>query len=194
MVIAILALQGAFIEHEKVLKKLNVDYFEIRKKEDLNKPMDGLIIPGGESTTIGKLLFDLDLFDILKNKIINGLPVFGTCAGMILLAKKIDNQEQTYFSTMDIEVMRNAYGRQLGSFYTLGKFDNMENIKMTFIRAPYVKEVFNDTKILATIDNHIVAVRQNNQLAISFHPELTDEVRVHQYFINMIKENKNFKD
>ncbi len=194
MVIAILALQGAFIEHEKVLKKLNVDYFEIRKKEDLNKPMDGLIIPGGESTTIGKLLFDLDLFDILKNKIINGLPVFGTCAGMILLAKKIDNQEQTYFSTMDIEVIRNAYGRQLGSFYTLGKFDNMENIKMTFIRAPYVKEVFNDTKILATIDNHIVAVRQNNQLAISFHPELTDEVRVHQYFINMIKENKNFKD
>ena len=194
MVIAILALQGAFIEHEKVLKKLNVDYFEIRKKEDLNKPMDGLIIPGGESTTIGKLLFDLDLFDILKNKIINGLPVFGTCAGMILLAKKIDNQEQTYFSTMDIEVMRNAYGRQLGSFYTLGEFDNMKDVKMTFIRAPYVKEVFNDTKILATIDNHIVAVRQNNQLAISFHPELTDEVRVHQYFINMIKENKNFKD
>lgn len=194
MVIAILALQGAFIEHEKVLKKLNVDYFEIRKKADLNKPMDGLIIPGGESTAIGKLLFDLDIFDILKNKIINGLPVFGTCAGMILLAKKIDNQEQTYFATMDIEVIRNAYGRQLGSFYTLGKFDNMENIKMTFIRAPYVKEVFNDTKILATIDNHIVAVRQNNQLAISFHPELTDEVRVHQYFINMIKENKNFKD
>ena len=194
MVIAILALQGAFIEHEKVLKKLNVDYFEIRKKEDLNKPMDGLIIPGGESTTIGKLLFDLDLFDILKNKIINELPVFGTCAGMILLAKKIDNQEQTYFSTMDIEVIRNAYGRQLGSFYTLGQFADMKDVKMTFIRAPYVKEVFNDTKILATIDNHIVAVRQNNQLAISFHPELTDEVRVHQYFINMIKENKNFKD
>lgn len=194
MVIAILALQGAFIEHEKVLKKLNVDYFEIRKKEDLNKPMDGLIIPGGESTTIGKLLFDLDLFDILKNKIINGLPVFGTCAGMILLAKKIDNQEQTYFSTMDIEVIRNAYGRQLGSFYTLGQFADMKDVKMTFIRAPYVKEIFNDTKILATIDNHIVAVRQNNQLAISFHPELTDEVRVHQYFINMIKENKNFKD
>lgn len=194
MVIAILALQGAFIEHEKVLKKLNVDYFEIRKKEDLNKPMDGLIIPGGESTTIGKLLFDLDLFDILKNKIINGLPVFGTCAGMILLAKKIDNQEQTYFSTMDIEVIRNAYGRQLESFYTLGQFADMKDVKMTFIRAPYVKEVFNDTKILATIDNHIVAVRQNNQLAISFHPELTDEVRVHQYFINMIKENKNFKD
>lgn len=194
MVIAILALQGAFIEHEKVLKKLNVDYFEIRKKEDLNKPMDGLIIPGGESTTIGKLLFDLDLFDILKNKIINGLPVFGTCAGMILLAKKIDNQEQTYFATMDIEVIRNAYGRQLGSFYTLGKFDNMENIKMTFIRAPYVKQVFNDAKVLSIIDNRIVAVRQNNQLAISFHPELTDEVRVHQYFINMIKENKNFKD
>ncbi len=194
MVIAILALQGAFIEHEKILKKLNVDYFEIRKKEDLNKPMDGLIIPGGESTAIGKLLFDLDIFDILKNKIINGLPVFGTCAGMILLAKKIDNQEQTYFATMDIEVMRNAYGRQLGSFYTLGQFADMKDVKMTFIRAPYVKEVFNDTKILATIDNHIVAVRQNNQLAISFHPELTDEVRVHQYFINMIKENKNFKD
>lgn len=190
MVIAILALQGAFIEHEMILKKLNVDYFEIRKKEDLNKPMDGLIIPGGESTTIGKLLFDLDIFDILKNKIINGLPVFGTCAGMILLAKKIDNQEQTYFATMDIEVIRNAYGRQLGSFYTLGKFDNMENIKMTFIRAPYVKQVFNDTKVLSIIDNHIVAVRQNNQLAISFHPELNDEIRIHQFFIKMIEENK----
>lgn len=189
MVIAILALQGAFIEHEMILKKLNVDYFEIRKKEDLNKPMDGLIIPGGESTTIGKLLFDLDIFDILKNKIINGLPVFGTCAGMILLAKKIDNQEQTYFATMDIEVIRNAYGRQLGSFYTLGKFDNMENIKMTFIRAPYVKQVFNDAKVLSIIDNRIVAVRQGNQLAISFHPELTDEIRIHQYFINMIEEN-----
>lgn len=194
MVIAILALQGAFIEHEKVLKKLNVDYFEIRKKEDLNKPMDGLIIPGGESTAIGKLLFDLDIFDILKNKIINGLPVFGTCAGMILLAKKIDNQEQTYFATMDIEVIRNAYGKQLGSFYTLGQFADMKDVKMTFIRAPYVKQVFNDAKVLSIIDNHIVAVRQNNQLAISFHPELTDEVRVHQYFINMIKENKNFKD
>ncbi len=189
MVIAILALQGAFIEHEMILKKLNVDYFEIRKKEDLNKPIDGLIIPGGESTTIGKLLFDLDIFDILKNKIINGLPVFGTCAGMILLAKKIDNQEQTYFATMDIEVMRNAYGRQLGSFYTLGKFDNMENIKMTFIRAPYVKQVFNDAKVLSIIDNRIVAVRQGNQLAISFHPELTDEIRIHRYFINMIEEN-----
>ena len=189
MVIAILALQGAFIEHEMILKKLNVAYFEIRKKEDLNKPMDGLIIPGGESTTIGKLLFDLDIFDILKNKIINGLPVFGTCAGMILLAKKIDNQEQTYFATMDIEVLRNAYGRQLGSFYTLGKFDNMENIKMTFIRAPYVKQVFNNAKVLSIIDNHIVAVRQGNQLAISFHPELTDEIRIHQYFINMIEEN-----
>lgn len=194
MVIAILALQGAFIEHEKVLKKLNVDYFEIRKKEDLNKPMDGLIIPGGESTTIGKLLFDLDLFDILKNKIINGLPVFGTCAGMILLAKKIDNQEQTYFATMDIEVIRNAYGRQLGSFYTLGQFADMKDVKMTFIRAPYVKEVFNDTKILATIDNHIVAVRQNNQLAISFHPELNDEIRIHQFFIKMIEENKKSKE
>lgn len=194
MVIAILALQGAFIEHEMILKKLNVDYFEIRKKEDLNKPMDGLIIPGGESTTIGKLLFDLDIFDILKNKIINGLPVFGTCAGMILLAKKIDNQEQTYFATMDIEVMRNAYGRQLGSFYTLGKFDNMENIKMTFIRAPYVKQVFNDAKVLSIIDNRIVAVRQGNQLAISFHPELTDEIRIHQFFIKMIEENKKSKE
>ena len=113
---------------------------------------------------------------------------------MILLAKKIDNQEQTYFSTMDIEVIRNAYGRQLGSFYTLGQFADMKDVKMTFIRAPYVKQVFNDAKVLSIIDNRIVAVRQNNQLAISFHPELTDEVRVHQYFINMIKENKNFKD
>ena len=194
MVIGVLALQGAFIEHENILKKLGVDFFEIRKKEDLNQEMDGLIIPGGESTTIGKLLFDLDLFSRLKKMIVNGLPVFGTCAGMILLAKKITDQDQTYFATMDIEVTRNAYGRQLGSFYTLGQFADMKDVKMTFIRAPYVKEVFNDTKILATIDNHIVAVRQNNQLAISFHPELNDEIRIHQFFIKMIEENKKSKE
>lgn len=194
MVIGVLALQGAFIEHENILKKLGVDFFEIRKKEDLNQEMDGLIIPGGESTTIGKLLFDLDLFSRLKKMIVNGLPVFGTCAGMILLAKKITDQDQTYFATMDIEVTRNAYGRQLGSFFTLGEFDSIKDIKMTFIRAPYVKEVNQDVEVLSIIDNHIVAVKQNNQLAISFHPELNDEIRIHQFFIKMIEENKKSKE
>lgn len=194
MVIGVLALQGAFIEHENILKKLGVDFFEIRKKEDLNQEMDGLIIPGGESTTIGKLLFDLDLFSRLKKMIVNGLPVFGTCAGMILLAKKITDQDQTYFATMDIEVTRNAYGRQLGSFFTLGEFDSIKDIKMTFIRAPYVKEVNQDVEVLSIIDDHIVAVKQNNQLAISFHPELNDEIRIHQFFIKMIEENKKSKE
>lgn len=194
MVIGVLALQGAFIEHENILKKLDVDFFEIRKKEDLNQEMDGLIIPGGESTTIGKLLFDLDLFSRLKKMIVNGLPVFGTCAGMILLAKKITDQDQTYFATMDIEVTRNAYGRQLGSFFTLGEFDSIKDIKMTFIRAPYVKEVNQDVEVLSIIDDHIVAVKQNNQLAISFHPELNDEIRIHQFFIKMIEENKKSKE
>ena len=189
MVIAILALQGAFIEHEKVLKKLNVDYFEIRKKEDLNKPMDGLIIPGGESTTIGKLLFDLDLFDILKNKIINGLPVFGTCAGMILLAKKIDNQEQTYFSTMDIEVIRNAYGRQLGSFHIIEEMKGLGKVPMTFIRAPYIESVQEGVDILSKVNDHIIAVQYKNQLALAFHPELDEDDSIHQYFINMIKKS-----
>lgn len=190
MVIAVLALQGAFLEHEKMLEKLGVDYFEIRNKKDLEKDFDGLILPGGESTVMGKLLKDLGLFDKLKEKIQNGLFVFGTCAGMILLAKKLNNDTRVHFGLMDIEVKRNAYGRQLGSFYTDDNFKGVGIVPMVFIRGPYVEKVSDNVEVLSIVKGDIVAVRQNNMLATSYHPELTNDTRVHEYFINMIKGEK----
>lgn len=190
MVIAVLALQGAFIEHEKMLSKLGIDYFEIRKKSDLKRHMDGIILPGGESTAIGKLLKDLDIYDELKEKIQNGLPAFGTCAGMILLAKTISNDDKTHLAVMDIEVRRNAYGRQLGSFITTSTFANIEKVPMVFIRAPYIEKVGKDVEIISKVDGNIVAARQNNMLVTSYHPELTDDESVHKYFIKMIGDKK----
>ena len=190
MKIGILALQGAFIEHKYMLDKLGVESFEIRQKKDLENNMDGLILPGGESSVMGKLLRDLDLFDILKNKIENGLPVFGTCAGMILLAKEIDNDDRRHFSTMNIEVKRNAYGRQLGSFSIISDFKGIGNVEMVYIRAPYVNKVLSDdVEILSVVEDKITAVREKNMLAVAFHPELTSDSKVHEYFINMIKGN-----
>jgi 5'-phosphate synthase pdxT subunit len=186
MTIGILAVQGAFIEHAKVLSKLGVESFEIRQKKDLNKQMDGLILPGGESTAMGLLLNDLDMFNPIKKMIENNLPVLGTCAGMILLAKHLTGTNQTHFKTMDIEVLRNAYGRQLGSFVTTASF-NDQMIPMTFIRAPYVSHTGPDVKVLSIVKEKIVAVQQGNQLATAFHPELTDSTYVHEYFLEMIK-------
>jgi len=189
MIIGILAVQGAFIEHAHVLAKLGVGSFEIRQKRDLDQPMDGLILPGGESTTMVRLLNDLDMFDTIKNKITSGLPVLGTCAGMILLAKGLTNANQLSFQTMDISVERNAYGRQLGSFFTHDLFDDVE-IPMTFIRAPYVHTYGPDVEVLSTVNQRVVAVRQKNQLATAFHPELTDSTHVHEYFLEMILKNR----
>lgn len=185
MQIAVLALQGAFAEHRQKLDELGVPSFEIRQKGDLEKSFDGLIIPGGESTVQGKLLRELELFHPLKEKIEHGLPVYGTCAGLILLAKRIENDEKTHFATMDISAVRNAYGRQLGSFCTEADF-NGRSIPMTFIRAPYIEGASENVEILASVDGHIVAARQNNQLVTAFHPELCADLTVHQYFINMI--------
>lgn len=187
MVIAVLAVQGAFLEHEKILDRLGVSYFEIRQKPDLKRDFDGLILPGGESTTMGKFLRELDLFDTLKAKIESGIPVFGTCAGMILLAKKLSNDNNVYFGTMNITVKRNAYGRQLGSFETTSNMNGVGEIPMVFIRAPYIENADAAVKILATVDGNIVAARQDNMLATAFHPELTDCTKVHEYFVSMIK-------
>lgn len=189
MRIAVLALQGAFIEHEMMLERLGAETFEIRQLSDWDQPKDGLVIPGGESTVQLKLLKDLGLLESVRNDIRNGLPVFGTCAGLILLAKKVEGQSFDRISTMDIDVCRNAYGRQLGSFYTEDKMNGVgeEDIPMTFIRAPYINKVEGDAEILAEVGGHIVAARQGNQLVTAFHPELNDDVRVHQYFLNMIK-------
>lgn len=188
MRIGVLALQGAFAEHAQTLEKLGAESFEIREKRDLAEPFDGLIIPGGESTVQGKLLRELDMFGEVKERILRGLPVFGTCAGAILLAKKLENDEREHLAVMDIEVVRNAYGRQLGSFYAQSEFDGV-SVPMTFIRAPYISKVGKGVKILAVVDGKIVAAVQKNMLVCTFHPELGGDAYVHGYFLNMIKNN-----
>ena len=141
MKIGILALQGAFQEHKNILDSLNIDNCLVKTKEQL-KDIDGIILPGGESTAMGKLLRDFDILEPLKEKIKNGFPVFGTCSGMILLAEKLSNSDVVHLGVMGIEVKRNAYGRQLGSFETLGDFKEIDKkVKMVFIRAPYVENI-----------------------------------------------------
>ena len=170
MRIAVLAVQGAFAEHENMLSLLGADFFEIRQKKDLEQEFDGLILPGGESTVMGKLLQELDLFDTLQAKIKEGLPVLGTCAGLILLAEKLSNDENVYFGTLPVTVRRNAYGRQLSSFYVEEEVTGIGTIPMAFIRAPYVERAGEGTEIIARVDGNIVGVRYGNQLGISFHP------------------------
>lgn len=186
MAIGILALQGAFAEHETMLDRLGAAWFEIRQKRDLEKPLDGLILPGGESTVMGKLLRDLDLFETLQEKIRAGLPVYGTCAGLILLADQVEGGTPC-FATMDLTAKRNAYGRQLGSFHTVAQMEGVGEIPMTFIRAPYIAAVGPKARVLAEVDGHIVAARQGNQLVTAFHPELDEDTSVHQYFLDMTK-------
>ncbi len=191
MKIGILALQGAFEEHAKVLDQLGVESVEIRNLEDFQqgqRDFSGLILPGGESTTMGKLLRDQDMLIPVREAILSGLPVFGTCAGLILLAKEITSQEESHLGTMDMVVERNAYGRQLGSFYTEAECKGVGQIPMTFIRGPIISSVGEDVEILATVNSQIVAAQDKNMLVTSFHPELTDDVRLHQYFIEMCKQ------
>jgi len=185
MKIGVLALQGAFIEHEKSLSGLGVSSFEIRQAKDLETSFDGLIIPGGESTVMGKLMRELEMFDRIKEMIEKGLPVFGTCAGLLLLAKEITD-EPTHLETMDIVARRNAYGRQLGSFYAEENFKGIGKIPMTFIRAPYIEACADDVEALAVVDGKIVAARQKNQLVTAFHPELNESLLLHEYFLKSI--------
>jgi 5'-phosphate synthase pdxT subunit len=185
MMIGILAVQGAFIEHRYMLEQLGVPSFEIRQKRDLLKPMNGIILPGGESTTMGKLLRDLDMLDLLREKIAQGLPTLGTCAGLILLSQKIVGENHHHLGLMDIEVERNAYGRQLSSFYTHDLFDQ-KTIPMTFIRAPYIKQAGKGVKVLSIVSGRIVAAREKNILVTAFHPELNADLTVHDYFLKMI--------
>lgn len=193
MKIAVLALQGAFLEHEMILRKLGVDCFEVRQKQDWLQEKDALIIPGGESTTQGKLLDELGLLLPIREEIENGLPVFGTCAGLILLSRDVEGNRETApapprLGTMQITTARNAYGRQLGSFRVESTFAGIEGqIPMTFIRAPYIKEATEAVEVLAKVDDRIVAARQGNQLVTAFHPELDADTHVHEYFLNMIR-------
>ena len=188
MTVGILALQGAFAEHGDMLDRLGAEHFEIRQKKDLEKSFDALILPGGESTVMGKLLRESGLLLPLREYIANGMPVFGTCAGLILLAKEVE-QNESYLAAMDIRVKRNAYGRQLGSFSTKAKMKGIGEIPMVFIRAPYITDVEKEAEVLAMVDDKIVAARQGKQLVTAFHPELTEDIRVHQYFLHMVKES-----
>ena len=185
MRIGVLAVPGAFAEHSAKVSRLGAEAAEIRKRHDIQTELDGLILPGGESTAMRKLLTELDLLEPLKEMIQNGLPVFGTCAGMILLAKEISGGGTPCFGTLDISVQRNAYGRQLGSFRCVDIFAGKE-IEMPFIRAPYATNVRDNVTVLASHDNRIVAVVQDNQLATAFHPELTEDFTVYEYFFQTI--------
>ncbi len=185
--IAVLALQGAFIEHERMLDRLCVRHIEIRESADIDRTFDGLILPGGESTVQGRLLRELGLFAPLRERIAAGMPVFGTCAGLLLLAKQMDNDDRCHFALMDIVAKRNAYGRQLGSFSTIGDFSGHSEVPMTFIRAPYIDRTTSpEVKVLSVVKGKIVAARERNMLVTAFHPELTQDTTVHEHFLDML--------
>jgi len=187
--IGVLAVQGAVREHVNMLNQIaDVQGVLVKYEKDFDE-IDGLIIPGGESTAIGRLLRDFKLLEPLAEKIKAGLPVWGTCAGMILLAKKLLNDEAVHLGVMNIEVSRNGYGRQLGSFKTIVNIPEITDadIPLTFIRAPYVNSVGDGVNVLLEIDGRIVACRQDHMLATSFHPEITNDLSFHKYFVDMIK-------
>lgn len=183
--VGVLALQGGVAEHLQILSQIkDVQPVSVKYLEDLGD-IDGLIIPGGESTTLGKLLTTFNMLEPLKEKINEGFPVWGTCAGMILLAKQIENDTAKHLAVMDIEVKRNAYGRQLGSFEmeSVIKEVSEEPISLVFIRAPYVSKAGEAVDVLLKIEEKIVACRENNILATAFHPELTADKCFHEYFV-----------
>jgi pyridoxal 5'-phosphate synthase pdxT subunit len=188
MKIGVLALQGAFIEHEKMLKALGAQAAEVRLPHQLDD-LDGLIIPGGESTTIGKLATEFGLIEPLR-QFAQARPTWGTCAGMIFLAKNIGIDRQPILGVMNIKVNRNAFGRQIDSFEADLPIQPLggEPFHAVFIRAPLVTEAGEGVKVLAQLpDGGIVAVQQDHLLATAFHPELTGDSRLHQYFLNLVQ-------
>lgn len=187
MKVGVLSLQGGFAEHLKQIKSLGHNGIEVKQEKDLNN-IDAIILPGGESTTIGKLLKVTGLMESLKKRIKNGLPTWGTCAGMILLANEIEGEELKHLGGVDIKVKRNGFGSQINSFKTNEIIKEISNEKMelVFIRAPYITEVKGDVKILCKVNDKIVAVKQGNIIVTSFHPELTDDLRFLNYFLKGI--------
>ena len=178
---------GAIIEHERQIKAIGHEPVIVKYPEQLEE-IDGIILPGGESTTMGKILNRTGLMEPLRGKIQSGLPVWGTCAGMILLAKELVNDSVTHLGVMDIAVRRNAYGSQIDSFATkkvIPAVDSKE-IELVFIRAPYITSVKDGVKILCELDGHIVAAEEKNMLVTSFHPELTDNTAFLKYFVSKI--------
>lgn len=186
--VAVLAVQGAFVEHEARLSELGARCIELRQAADLKQDFDRLVLPGGESTVQGKLLAELGMLEDLRARIAD-MPVLGTCAGLILLARDLathDDKGTPRLATMDVLVERNAYGRQLGSFRTKGQVAGIDaEVPLTFIRAPRIVEVHGDGRALAKVDGRIVAARQGNQLGVTFHPELDDDTHLHELFLQM---------
>ena len=186
--IGVLSLQGGVIEHINHIKKLGHEGVEVKNVEDM-KDLDGIILPGGESTTIGKLLREMKMLLPLREKIISGLPVWGTCAGMILLAKFIEGAIDGHLKVMNIKVKRNAYGSQIDSFKrnVIISEISKDPLPLVFIRGPVITEVSKEVQVICTVDDKVVAAKQNNMFVTSFHPELTNNLEVHKYFINMCR-------
>jgi 5'-phosphate synthase pdxT subunit len=189
MKVGVLALQGDVREHIESLQACGVEAVAVRRAQEIDE-IDALVLPGGESTTIAQLAEVFGIFDLLRSKIKNGMPVYGSCAGMILLADEILDAKagQKSFGGLDITVRRNAFGRQVDSFESDIEFEDgsPELIRAVFIRAPWVEKVAGSVQVLATVDTHPVAVRSETALATSFHPELTGDHRIHRYFIEQV--------
>ncbi|AJY74972.1 pyridoxal 5'-phosphate synthase glutaminase subunit PdxT [Paenibacillus beijingensis] len=188
MKIGVLALQGAVSEHIRSLEAAGAQASPVKRVEELEE-LDGLVIPGGESTTIGKLMRKYGFIDAVRSFSGEGKPIFGTCAGLIVLAERIEGEEEAHLGLMDMTVSRNAFGRQRESFETDLDIKGIdEPVRAVFIRAPLINEVGPEVDVLSTYRDEIVTARQGNLLASSFHPELTDDYRLHAYFLEMAKE------
>jgi len=192
MRIGVLGLQGAVREHLKSLSQIGVDTLVVKRVEELSE-ISALILPGGESTAIS-LIGGARFLERLRELAREGFPFFGTCAGMILLAREIEGRDEPYVSAIDITVARNASGRQVHSFETLLNVDGIgKDIPAVFIRAPYITRLGNGVHALAEYQGHVVMARERNVLVSSFHPELTDDLRIHKYFLNIV-EKRNQED
>lgn len=189
--VGVLALQGAFREHIQMLEKCGARGFEVRKLSELEH-CEALIIPGGESTTIGKLLVELKLLEPIKGLAREGLPLWGTCAGMVLLAEEISGSDQPRLGLMKVTALRNAFGRQVDSFETLLDIPVLgsEPFRGVFIRAPYLEEVHPPALVLAAFMGKVVMARQGRLLSTAFHPELTSDLRLHRYFLDTVCNEK----
>jgi len=193
LTVGILALQGDYEAHRKILEeRLNVKTRLVRTKAEIDE-VDGLIIPGGESTTMGKLMDRFGLDEKIRMRVKSGMPIYGTCAGMIVLARNIEGSDQHRLGLLDVTVARNAFGRQVDSFEADIPISVLGDgpVRGVFIRAPYVQEMGADVQALGTFRDRVVAVKQNNVLAIAFHPELTDDPRMHDLFVQMVREFKS---
>lgn len=180
--VGVLAVQGAFAEHEAAFRDVGMEAFEIRKAADLERPFDALVLPGGESTVQGRLMKALGIFAPLRERIADGLPVFATCAGLILLAERLEGDPTVWLGVLPVTVRRNAYGRQLGSFQMVGRCGTLGDVPMTFIRAPGIVDVRPDVEVLSERDGRPTGVRHRNVVAFAWHPELAADRRVFSWF------------